>query len=37
MEDQPRKIQAFLCNVERMLGTKEGELKELMGMFGQLS
>ncbi|MDF2890798.1 MAG: Transcriptional regulator, TetR family [Clostridia bacterium] len=37
MEDYPRKIQAFLCNVERMLGTKEGQLKELMGMFGQLS
>jgi AcrR family transcriptional regulator len=36
MEDYPRKIQAFLCNIERMLGTKEGQLKELMGMFGQL-
>ena len=37
MEDYPRKIQAFLCNAERMLGTKEGELKEILQMFGQLS
>lgn len=37
MEDYPRKIQAFLCNAERMLGTKEGELKEFIRMFGQLS
>jgi AcrR family transcriptional regulator len=37
MEDYPRKIQAFLCNAEKMLGTKEGELKEFMRMFGQLS
>ncbi|SNS91183.1 transcriptional regulator, TetR family [Anaerovirgula multivorans] len=36
MEDYPRKIQAFLCNAERMLGTKEGELKEFIQMFGQL-
>ena len=36
-EDYPRKIQAFLCNIERMLGTKEGELKEFIRMFGQLS
>jgi len=35
MEDYSRKIQAFLCNVERMLGTKEGELNVLMNMFGQ--
>lgn len=34
MEDYPRKIQAFLCNAERMLGTKEGELKVLLQMFG---
>jgi len=34
MEDYPRKIQAFLCNAERMLGTKEGELKEFIRMFG---
>lgn len=33
-EDYPRKIQAFLCNAERMLGTKEGELKEFIQMFG---
>ncbi len=37
MEDYPRKIHAFLCNVEKMLGTKEGELKEFLRMFGQLS
>ena len=34
MEDYPRKIQAFLCNVERIFGTKEGELKDLLLMFG---
>lgn len=33
-EDYPRKIQAFLCNAERMLGTEEGELKEFIQMFG---
>lgn len=37
MEDYPRKIQAFLRNAERILGTKEGELKEFLRMFGQLS
>jgi AcrR family transcriptional regulator len=37
MEDYPRKIQAFLCNAERMLGTKEGELKAFLQMFGQMS
>jgi AcrR family transcriptional regulator len=37
MEEYPRKIQAFLCNAERMLGTKEGELKEFLQMFGQRS
>jgi len=37
MEEYPEKIQAFLCNAERMLGTKEGELKEFMLMFGQMS
>lgn len=37
MEDYPRKIQAFLCNAERMLGTEEGELKEFIRMFGQIS
>jgi len=36
MEDYPRKIQAFLCNAERMLGTKEGELNELLQMFGPM-
>lgn len=35
MVSYPRKIQAFLCNVEKLLGTKEGELKEFMQMFGQ--
>jgi len=37
MEEYPKKIQAFLCNAERMLGTKEGELKEFMQMFGQMA
>jgi len=37
MEEYPKKIQAFLCNAERMLGTKEGELKEFLQMFGQMS
>lgn len=37
MKEYPKKIQAFLCNAERMLGTKEGELKEFMQMFGQMS
>lgn len=36
MEEYPRKIQAFLCNAERMLGTKEGELNEFLQMFGQM-
>ena len=33
--EYPQKIQAFLRNAERILGTKEGELKELIRMFGQ--
>ena len=37
MEEYPKKIQAFLRNAERMLGTKEGELKEFMQMFGQMA
>lgn len=37
MEDYPRKIQAFLCNAERLLGTKEGELQVFIQMFGQVS
>ena len=37
MEEYPKKIQAFLCNAERMLGTKEGELNEIMRMFRQMS
>ena len=36
MEEYPKKIQAFLCNTERMLGTEAGELKEFMRMFGQM-
>lgn len=36
MEDYPKKIQAFLCNIERMLGTKEGELEVFLQMFGQM-
>ncbi len=37
MEEYPKKIQAFLCNAERMLGTKEGELEGFLQMFGQIS
>ena len=37
VEEYPQKIQAFLCNAERIMGTKEGELKELLQMFGQIS
>ena len=36
MDEYPIKIQAFLSNVERMLGAKEGELKVFLQMFGQL-
>jgi len=36
MEEYPRKIQAFLCNVEKMMGTKEGELNEFLQMFGKM-
>ena len=36
MEDYPIKIQAFLCNSERMLGTKEGELQSFLQMFGKM-
>ncbi|MFT4146986.1 MAG: TetR/AcrR family transcriptional regulator [Mobilitalea sp.] len=32
-EDYPRKVQAFLCNAERMFGTKEGEFQGFMEMF----
>lgn len=35
MEDYPKKIKAFVFNVEKLLGTKEGELNELLQMFGQ--
>jgi AcrR family transcriptional regulator len=35
IEDYPKKVQAFLCNAERMLGTKEGEFQELMKLFEQ--
>jgi AcrR family transcriptional regulator len=34
-EDYPKKIQAFLCNAERILGTKKGELQGFLQMFGQ--
>lgn len=36
MEEYPKKIKAFLHNIEKLLGTKEGELDELLNMFGQL-
>jgi len=32
-EEYPVKIQAFLCNAERMFGTKEGEFQGFMEMF----
>lgn len=32
-EEYPVKVRAFLCNAERMLGTKEGELQVFMEMF----
>jgi AcrR family transcriptional regulator len=35
-EEYPKKIQAFLCHAEKMLGTKEGELNSFLQMFGQL-
>lgn len=37
MEEYPRKIKAFLSNVEKLLGTKEGELSVLLQMFRQLN
>lgn len=37
MEEYPKKIQAFLYNIERMMGTKEGELNSFLQMFGQMS
>lgn len=36
-EEYPRKIRAFLSNVEKILGTKEGELDVFLQMFGQLN
>jgi AcrR family transcriptional regulator len=36
MEEYPKKIQAFLCNIERIMGTKEGELNSFLQMFGQM-
>lgn len=36
-EDYPKKIKAFLFNVEKLLGTKEGELNVLLQMFGQIN
>jgi len=33
MEEYPKKVQAFLCNAERMMGTKEGELNGFLQMF----
>lgn len=37
MEAYPRKIKAFLFNVEKILGTKEGELNIFLQMFGQIN
>nr|WP_320025342.1 TetR/AcrR family transcriptional regulator [uncultured Acetobacterium sp.] len=33
MDVFPQKIQAYLCNIERLLGTKEGELNGFLQMF----
>lgn len=35
IEDYPMKIKAFLFNVEKLLGAKEGELNVFLKMFGQ--
>lgn len=35
-EDYPMKIKAFLFNVEKLLGAKEGELNVFLKMFGQM-
>jgi hypothetical protein len=32
-EEYPVKVQAFLCNAERMFGTKKGEFQGFMEMF----
>ena len=36
IEDYPMKIKAFLFNVEKLLGAKEGELNVFLKMFGQM-
>ena len=36
IEDYPMKIKAFLFNVEKLLGAKEGELNVFLRMFGQM-
>lgn len=36
-EDYPRKIKAFLFNIEKLLGTQEGELNVFLQMFGQIN
>ena len=33
MADYPAKIQGFLANMERMLGTRAGELEDFLQMF----
>ena len=35
-KDYPKKIKAFLLNIEKLLGTKEGELDVLLQMFEQI-
>jgi AcrR family transcriptional regulator len=32
-EEYPRKIQAYICNIERIMGSKKGELNSLLQMF----
>lgn len=35
MEEYPKKIEAFLGNIEKITGAKEGEFKNYLQMFGQ--
>lgn len=33
-EEYPKKIEAFLCNIEKIIGTEEGAFKNFLQMFG---
>jgi hypothetical protein len=35
MEEYPKKIEAFLCNIEKITGAKEGVFKNYLQMFGK--